>query len=70
MKTADEYIAPIMPIILDGNFSRVEKFQSIRDAMESYAKEHALNFLKYIDEYYGEYGHEEENIKIYTDFMD
>ena len=33
MKTVDNFINPIMPVILDKNFSREEKFQAIKSIM-------------------------------------
>lgn len=36
MKTKEEILAPIMPVVLDKNFSRAEKEEYILQAMEEY----------------------------------
>jgi len=46
MKTKAEYVAPIMPIVLDKNFTRAEKKAHIENVMDQYAQQISQEFAE------------------------
>ena len=69
MKTEEEVFDKIMRAYLDSHGSKKEGIKATKTELESYAKEHALAFQKYITELYGIGGFEEDDEIEYNEWI-